>query len=236
MEPPPPHTIHSALRVLCIVGALEPSGVGEDGNATPRNIDSMMKSLGLKTMPAGSGNLQLLDDASLVLTPLGSHLAELPMDVRLGKMLIYGGILGCLDTIATAVAVLTTKSPYQQDVGSGGQSCALDAEFLCPYSDTLTVVNIYNAFQRAPNKRTFCTAKGLAMSVLVEYEKLREEFVAMVHRALPVLYGKGLSSDMVRPNPACVVVVLCEEGRELCCVDSRTDVCSRLEHSPVRLL
>ena len=30
------------------------------------------------------------------LTPLGHHLALLPMDVRLGKMLVYAAMLGCL--------------------------------------------------------------------------------------------------------------------------------------------
>merc|ERR1712232_1331237 len=30
------------------------------------------------------------------LTPLGFHLANLPMDARTGKMLIYGALCGCL--------------------------------------------------------------------------------------------------------------------------------------------
>ena len=30
------------------------------------------------------------------LTPLGQHLAALPVDVRVGKMLLYGAVLGCL--------------------------------------------------------------------------------------------------------------------------------------------
>lgn len=34
-----------------------------------------------------------------VLTPLGQHLASLPVNVKIGKMLIYGAILGCLEPI-----------------------------------------------------------------------------------------------------------------------------------------
>ena len=30
------------------------------------------------------------------LTPLGQHLAALPVNVRVGKMLVYGAMLGCL--------------------------------------------------------------------------------------------------------------------------------------------
>lgn len=33
------------------------------------------------------------------LTALGKHLATLPVDVRVGKMLIYAAMLGCLDPV-----------------------------------------------------------------------------------------------------------------------------------------
>ena len=35
------------------------------------------------------------------LTPLGWHLAALPLDARLGKLLIFGAMLQCLDPILT---------------------------------------------------------------------------------------------------------------------------------------
>ncbi|KAL0182083.1 hypothetical protein M9458_021458, partial [Cirrhinus mrigala] len=33
------------------------------------------------------------------LTPLGHHLAALPVNVKIGKMLIFGAIFGCLEPI-----------------------------------------------------------------------------------------------------------------------------------------
>ena len=33
------------------------------------------------------------------LTPLGQHLAALPVNVKIGKMLIFGAIFGCLDPV-----------------------------------------------------------------------------------------------------------------------------------------
>ncbi|TKS84319.1 ATP-dependent RNA helicase DHX29 [Collichthys lucidus] len=41
-----------------------------------------------------------------VLTPLGHHLASLPVNVKIGKMLIYGAILGCLEPIVRPPASL----------------------------------------------------------------------------------------------------------------------------------
>ncbi|KAK5841973.1 DExH-box ATP-dependent RNA helicase DExH7, chloroplastic [Gossypium arboreum] len=46
------------------------------------------------------------------LTPLGHHLAKLPVDVLIGKMLLYGGIFGCLSPILSISACLSYKSPF----------------------------------------------------------------------------------------------------------------------------
>lgn len=48
-----------------------------------------------------------------VLTPLGQHLASLPVNVKIGKMLIYGAILGCLEPIVCLMMQrsLTTAFP-----------------------------------------------------------------------------------------------------------------------------
>ncbi|GMP39366.1 hypothetical protein CsSME_00010233 [Camellia sinensis var. sinensis] len=46
------------------------------------------------------------------LTPLGYHLAKLPVDVLIGKMMIYGAIFGCLSPILSISAFLSYKSPF----------------------------------------------------------------------------------------------------------------------------
>ncbi|KAJ0020057.1 hypothetical protein Pint_31398 [Pistacia integerrima] len=46
------------------------------------------------------------------LTPLGHHLAKLPVDVLVGKMLLYGGMFGCLSPILSISAFLSYKSPF----------------------------------------------------------------------------------------------------------------------------
>lgn len=40
-------------------------------------------------------------DAKQELTALGHHLASLPVDARVGKMLLYAAILGCLDPVSS---------------------------------------------------------------------------------------------------------------------------------------
>ncbi|CAM41748.1 putative RNA helicase [Leishmania braziliensis MHOM/BR/75/M2904] len=46
------------------------------------------------------------------LTSLGQHLANLPLDVRVGKMIIHGALLQCIDPVLTMAACLATRSPF----------------------------------------------------------------------------------------------------------------------------
>lgn len=46
------------------------------------------------------------------LSPLGYHLAKLPVDVLIGKMMLYGAIFGCLSPILSVAAFLSYKSPF----------------------------------------------------------------------------------------------------------------------------
>ncbi|KAG5510510.1 hypothetical protein JKF63_06807 [Porcisia hertigi] len=50
------------------------------------------------------------------LTSLGQHLANLPLDVRVGKMIIHGALLQCIDPVLTMAACLATRSPFLASV------------------------------------------------------------------------------------------------------------------------
>ncbi|KAL1138330.1 hypothetical protein AAG570_008394 [Ranatra chinensis] len=46
------------------------------------------------------------------LTALGKHLASLPVDVRIGKLILFGTIFCCIDSALTIAACLSYKSPF----------------------------------------------------------------------------------------------------------------------------
>ena len=47
------------------------------------------------------------------LTELGHHLTDLPVEPRLGKMVLHAVVLKCLDPILTIVCALAYKDPCQ---------------------------------------------------------------------------------------------------------------------------
>jgi ATP-dependent RNA helicase DHX29 len=55
------------------------------------------------------------------LTPLGRQLAKLPLDVFLGKLIIYGTFFKCLDAAVSIAAILSSKSPFVNTMGSNAQ-------------------------------------------------------------------------------------------------------------------
>ncbi|CAL5329776.1 unnamed protein product [Camellia sinensis] len=103
LEPPREETINSAISLLYEL---------------VRTRLSKLEVMGSK-LPSLGGVITLLEKSRVgaiekdeELTPLGYHLAKLPVDVLIGKMMIYGAIFGCLSPILSISAFLSYKSPF----------------------------------------------------------------------------------------------------------------------------
>lgn len=51
------------------------------------------------------------------ITPMGRLLSRLPIDVHLGKFLIFAVLMGCLDPALTIAAALNSKTPFVSPIG-----------------------------------------------------------------------------------------------------------------------
>ena len=109
-------------------------------------------------------------------------------------MLVLASALGCLDPVASAVAALSTKSPFVSIVAGGalgGRRAEADAarrSLREPQSDFLSAVGAFEAFEAAGRwggaggggksgaraaERRFCEAHFLSPQTLDEYRDLR---------------------------------------------------------------
>ncbi|CAM9660312.1 unnamed protein product [Chrysoparadoxa australica] len=117
------------------------------------------------------------------LTPLGYHLAHLPVDSRVGKLLIYGCIFRCLDPILTVAAALSSQPPFLRPFNDMGRADAAKRAFAADKSDHLAVVQAYQAWSNAKasggrsNIWQFCRDNFLSSSALDLMERLREQFL-----------------------------------------------------------
>ncbi|XP_005065589.1 ATP-dependent RNA helicase DHX29 [Mesocricetus auratus] len=133
------------------------------------------------------------------LTPLGQHLAALPVNVKIGKMLIFGAIFGCLDPVATLAAVMTEKSPFITPIGRKDEADLAKSSLAVADSDHLTIYTAYLGWKKAKQEGgyrseiTYCQRNFLNRTSLLTLEDVKQELMKLVKAA-------GFSSSTTSPS------------------------------------
>ena len=115
------------------------------------------------------------------LTPLGQHLAKLPVDVRLGKMLVLGSLFQCLDKVLTIAASLSCKSPFATFMQDAATAAAKHKQFMDIDSDFVTLCNVWEGYNEAQSKsnksgRSYCRSNYLNHASMHEIASSRRDF------------------------------------------------------------
>lgn len=114
------------------------------------------------------------------LTPLGRYLADLPIDIRLAKLLVLGALCGCLEPLLHIAALLSSRpiiaAGMQRDEGAAKARSA----FVRGNSDLLTNAAIFSAYlgrrhrrERPREIRAWCESLGLSANALQDAEMTR---------------------------------------------------------------
>ncbi|XP_052750294.1 putative ATP-dependent RNA helicase DHX57 [Galleria mellonella] len=133
-------------------------------------------------------------DKSFALTALGKHLAALPVDVRIGKLMLFGAIFCCVDSALTMAACLSYKSPFVAPFGKKSEADAKRREFACSNSDQLTTLKAYRKWQQAMKNSThaaltFANENYLSHKTLLMLADIK-------HQLLGLLASIGFVPDM----------------------------------------
>ncbi|HWT92472.1 MAG TPA: ATP-dependent RNA helicase HrpA [Solirubrobacteraceae bacterium] len=97
-------------------------------------------------------------DAQRGLTPLGRRLARLPVDPRMGRMVLEADRLGCADEVITIAAALSIQDPRERPAEKAAQADQLHARFKDETSDFLAYLNLWRHLrerQKELNKSQF---------------------------------------------------------------------------------
>ena len=131
------------------------------------------------------GAVETNSKSSESLTPLGRHLAKLPVNVRLGKMLLFGALFQCIDPILTIYASLCSQSPFANFWNDEAVAKAKQKVFSDPDSDMMTYCNVWNAYSKACSTsssagRAFCQKNYLNHASLREIGSSRKQFIDLL--------------------------------------------------------
>ncbi|KAL6050769.1 hypothetical protein STEG23_015307, partial [Scotinomys teguina] len=119
------------------------------------------------------------------LTPLGYHLASLPVDVRIGKLMLFGAIFRCLDPALTIAASLAFKSPFVSPWDKKEEANQKKLEFAFANSDYLALLCAYKGWQLSTKESgragyNYCRQNFLSGRTLQEMASLKRQFTELL--------------------------------------------------------
>ncbi len=100
------------------------------------------------------------------LTPLGRQLARLPLDPRLGRMVLAAAGTGCVREVVVIVAGLTIQDPRERPEAERGRADAAHARFADRRSDFDTLLNLWEHIREV---RSGTSSNGLRRACREQY-------------------------------------------------------------------
>lgn len=123
------------------------------------------------------------------LTPLGRLLARLPIEPRLGKMLVLGAVFGCADLVASMASYSSTFSEvFALDIGQRRLATHQKALSGMKCSDHVAMIVATQLWMRARQRgeseeARFCDWKGLQMSTMNVMYDAKNQFLDLLQQA-----------------------------------------------------
>jgi ATP-dependent helicase HrpA len=156
VEPPDSRAINDGVTLLRELGALSAARPQDNADDDGRGSGSR-----------GGG-----------LTAVGQQLAQLPVDPRLGRMIVESGKRGCVREVMILAAALTIQDPRErpQGDGSGKQQLAAEkhARFRDENSDFTGFLNLWNYIQEKQQELSSTQFRRLCRNEFINYLRVRE--------------------------------------------------------------
>jgi ATP-dependent helicase HrpA len=119
--------------------------------------------------------LRALDpSAAEPLTPLGRQLARLPIDPRLGRMVLEADRHGCAREVIVIAAALSIQDPRERPTEQRAQADQLHARFNDKSSDFLAYVNLWSYVRSLGDELSRSQLRKRCKSEFLHYLRIRE--------------------------------------------------------------
>ncbi|KAL3944482.1 MAG: hypothetical protein SGBAC_001459 [Bacillariaceae sp.] len=175
LNPPSERAMSNSLNLLETLGAVDCNWQERSKSRRPTSENDSSEE---KTC----GDLKVSSE----LTALGFHLATLPVDPRVGKMMIYGALFGCTDPALTIAASMAARSPFLSPFDQRDQADAARAKFAAECSDHLTILNAFEKYKEIFREKghrgvkTFLKDNFLGRLTLNQMEDQRRQFAGLL--------------------------------------------------------
>jgi ATP-dependent helicase HrpA len=133
------------------------------------------------------------------ITPLGRRLAQLPIDPRLGRMLLEGERLGCAQEVAVIAAALSIQDPRERPADRSEAWQEKHGRFAGEQSDFLSYLALWDYLQEQQRLTSSSAFRRLCRADFLNYLRVREwqDLVAQLGRAVTLPGSRGAAPRTV---------------------------------------
>ena len=137
------------------------------------------------------------------LTTMGRRLVRMPVDPRLGRMVIEAATNGCLREVMVITAGMSIQDPRERPFDHRTQADQQHARFNHPDSDFLSYVNLWNYIGEQRRERTSNQFRKMCRNEFLNYNRIREwqDIVEQLRRATKQL---GFTANTADAEPDAV--------------------------------
>ena len=108
------------------------------------------------------------------LTPLGRRLARLPVDPRLGRMVLEADLLGCVREVLVIAAALSIQDPRERPIAERALADASHRRFDVAGSDLLSIVALWDYLRTEQRQLSSNQFRKLCRAEYLNYLRVRE--------------------------------------------------------------
>jgi ATP-dependent helicase HrpA len=206
VDPPESRNIADGIRLLEELGALAPgTGSASPGEHSARPGDTPgPRRPGTTRWPAGSAaSSRALGPRGTRLTSLGRKLARLPVDPRLGRMILEARHHDCLREVLIITAALSIQDPRERPADSREAADAMHARFAEPGSDFLAFLSLWGYLHDKQAELSGSAFRRLCRREYLHYLRVREwqDLYGQLRQAAKEV-GAGTGRDAGSPRSA----------------------------------
>jgi len=134
-------------------------------------------------------------DEARALTALGRELARLPLDPRVGRMLLGAKTEGCLEQMLVIAAALSVQDPRERPLDKQAAADQRQQQFADERSDFLAFLKLWKV-QELPGLRKFCRDNFLSIARMREWKDVHRQ----LHETVDELEWKASRVDPAKPE------------------------------------
>jgi ATP-dependent helicase HrpA len=108
------------------------------------------------------------------LTPLGRRLARLPVDPRMGRMVLEADRVGCAEEVVVIAAALSIQDPRERPLDERAQADASHARFADADSDFIAYLNLWRYLERQADALSRSQFRKTLKGEYIHYLRVRE--------------------------------------------------------------